>query len=147
MASRDELLKLKASRKGFKSLTSRCKRVTLDAIDSYFEGDDPFYVESKIQSWEAKLNQYQSAEATIVCHCAADDNDMDKDLDSHEDAFNKASLKVRGFRQDFDRTTNSLLNGISNALPYPTSNSNLPKLNFKCPPMLEEDTNLRTFIQ
>jgi hypothetical protein len=62
MSNRDALLALKASRKGFKGLTTRSKRVALDSIATYVEGEDPFYVENKLQTWERNLQKYREAE-------------------------------------------------------------------------------------
>ncbi|XP_059092245.1 uncharacterized protein LOC131887632 [Tigriopus californicus] len=147
MDNREGVLNLKSSRKGFKGVTKRAKRAALDAIQTHVDGTDPYLLELKLQTWESKLNRFQDAEEAVMCHPDADDNDIDKDLDAHEDNFDKARLKVRGIRQNFDQ---SILSSQPQASPIPPSQSpstGLPNLNVKRPPILEEDTNLRSFLQ
>lgn len=147
MNGREEVLTLKASRSGYKGLTTRAKKATLDALESHSDNDDPFYLESKIRSWETKLNQYRDAEAAVVCHAASDDKDVDKDLDLHEDEFDRAQLRVRGIRQDFDRDLTTITGRVADSINHIPQQPGLPKLNIKRPPTLEEDTNLRSFLQ
>ncbi|XP_059087683.1 prostatic spermine-binding protein-like [Tigriopus californicus] len=87
------------------------------------QGEDPHNLESKTRSWETKLNQYHDAEAKVVCHPAADENDVDKELDIHDDMLIKRSLNFE-VQQQVGQDCTSLRNVICDLAEF----ANLSKI-------------------
>ena len=144
--SRPEVDKLKASRRGFKSVLTRATKAAEGTLADYAEDSDPSLLEKHVQEWERRLRRYQEADELVLCHVLADDNDADKDAEQLEANFLDVSVRVIGLRRNFDAINTPIAPAAiqsNNQVREPQ----LPRLDIKRPPTLEEDTDYRTFFR
>jgi hypothetical protein len=100
---REEVDRLKASRKGFKAALTRTRRAVEELIHGHEDGEDPQVLEERFAIWTQRWNKFQDAEDSVLCHPEADAADADKDLDEHEDAYVRAQAQVITFRRHYDQ--------------------------------------------
>ena len=143
---REEIEKLLASRKGYKSALTKVRNRTLTAIQAHDAANAPTALELRVTKWQEALQKYEDADHLIQSHSGYEAADDDKDFDEQGEAFIEASSTIIELRQAYDATQQPQAQPVQ---PPPAQNQgrNLPKLQVSLPPTLEEDLDLRVFTK
>jgi len=82
-SERDEVERLKASRRGFKAALTRSRWEVEQDIEDHPDGEDPTFLKQRIEVWSQRWIKFQEAEETVICHLEADATYVDKDVNHH----------------------------------------------------------------
>ena len=146
----EPLSMLKARRAGFKAASTRAANAYATAKADHRQDQDPSRLEGHLERWRIALEKYEQAEDQVITHVdAVPGEDFDRDLVDRQNLFIDAKVILKGLRVDFD---------IVRAPPAPQQVAQAPpvqgavgqghhaaKVNAPKPPILEGDTDYKTF--
>jgi len=149
MDDREEIDRLKASRRGFKAALTRTRRAVENLIEDHIDRDDPTLLENHFAIWTQRWDKFQKAEEAVICHPEADIADADKDIDEHEDAYARAQTRIVTFRRNCDHAQVQPVAVPVGAVAgaEAVGDNRLPRLDIKKPPILKENTDHRAFMR
>ena len=161
MANRGEIERLKASRSGFKATVTRISNRVTAGINNADPTDKASLIQAEIEirKWEEALDRYVAAEDAVMAAPQVDPKDADGDLSAAEDRYARYKTVVIGRREELDKAEKAKEAHIAAQVAaqgnqaqgqgQPTENAqgpNLPKLVIDLTPILEEDTDLITWL-
>ena len=167
MADRREIERLKNSRSGYKATVTRISnRVTAQINNADPRDEAPLIqAEFEIKKWEEAVDRYVAAEDAVMSAAKVDPNDADADLSTAEDRLARYKAIVVGRRKELDKAEAEEARAAAQAAAQANRGNqgrpaqgggqaaanaqgpNLPKLVIDLPPILEEDTDLITWLR
>ena len=163
MADRRAIETLKNSRSGFKATVTRYANRLVAFINNADPRDEASLIQAEIdfKKWEEALDRYIAAEEAVMASPKVDPKDADEDLVKAEERFSRYKAIVVGRREELNKAEAEEERAAARAAAQQANQGNrqgqqgaapaqgpiLPKLVIDLPPVLEEDTDLITWLR